>query len=110
MFKKLFKNQHGFTLIEMLIVLMIISVLIILIVPNLGEKSEHVNEKGCEALVELVQAQVDAYYIENGSYPSSLTELVSNGFIEENQQTCTNGTALILSADGSEVSIPTPSE
>lgn len=41
----MFKNERGFTLIEMLIVLMIISVLIILIVTNLSGKSEEVNEK-----------------------------------------------------------------
>ncbi|MBD1222742.1 prepilin-type N-terminal cleavage/methylation domain-containing protein [Virgibacillus halodenitrificans] len=45
------KNNRGFTLIEMLIVLMIISVLIILIVPNLSGKSKQVHDKGCEALV-----------------------------------------------------------
>src|SRR5699024_4249055 len=71
------KNNKGFTLIEMLIVLMIISVLIILSVPNLGGKSKEVNDKGCDALVSVVQAQVDAYYLDNGNYPLSLDVLKS---------------------------------
>ncbi|GAA0602533.1 competence type IV pilus major pilin ComGC [Virgibacillus siamensis] len=91
----MFKNQKGFTLIEMLIVLMIISVLIILIVPNLGDKSKEVNETGCNALEELVQAQVDAYYIENDAFPTSINELESD-YITEEQKTCPDGTTLIL--------------
>lgn len=93
---KYFKNQKAFTLIEMLIVLMIISVLIILIVPNLGEKSKTVNEKGCEALVELVQAQVDAYYIDERSYPNDLEALVSGGYITDEQKQCSDDNPLTL--------------
>lgn len=99
----MFKNQKGFTLIEMLIVLMIISVLIILIIPNLGEKSETVNQKGCEALVELVQAQIDAYYIDERKYPASIDILATEGYITKDQKKCSNGTTLSLDADGKTV-------
>ncbi|WP_174613794.1 competence type IV pilus major pilin ComGC [Virgibacillus ihumii] len=105
---KFFKNQKGFTLIEMLIVLMIISVLIILIVPNLGDKSKEVNETGCEALVGLVQAQVDAYYIDTDAYPTTISELVGD-YITEDQKECPDGTDLTLNSDGT-VSAPIPNE
>lgn len=94
------KNNRGFTLIEMLIVLMIISVLIILIVPNLGDRSANVNETGCEALVALVEAQADTYYIEVGSYPADIDDLVPE-YITEEQTTCPdNQTTLNISPDG----------
>lgn len=48
------RNEKGFTLVEMLIVIAIISVLIILFIPNLTGKTKDVNDKGCEALVHLV--------------------------------------------------------
>src|SRR5690625_2815331 len=92
--KKMFKNNHGFTLIEMLIVLMIISVLIILIVPNLGGKSKEVNDKGCDALVSVVQAQVDTYRLETGDYPASLDTLETAGYITKDQKTCPNNKEL----------------
>lgn len=91
---KLFKNHRGFTLIEMLIVLMIISVLIILIVPNLGGKSKEVNDKGCDALVTVVQAQVDAFRLETGDYPASLDKLQAAGYISPDQKTCPNNKSL----------------
>lgn len=93
-------NQKGFTLIEMLIVLMIISVLIILIVPNLGKKGKEVNEKGCHALVSVVQAQTDAYILEKGSAPTSLDVLVNDGYIKEEQKTCSNNKVLSINAAG----------
>lgn len=95
----MFKNQRGFTLIEMLIVLMIISVLIILIVPNLSDKSEDVYDKGCSALVSVVQAQVDAYHIEENEYPS-LEELESDSYISEEQKECPDGRSLEISNNG----------
>lgn len=96
----MFKNNKGFTLIEMLIVLMIISVLIILIVPNLSGKSKEVNKKGCDALVTVVQAQTDAYYLDKSSYPASLEALEKAGYITKDQKTCPNGKSLELVEDG----------
>ncbi|SES83421.1 competence protein ComGC [Oceanobacillus limi] len=84
-------NNKGFTLIEMLIVLMIISVLIILIIPNLAEKSQQVSDKGCNALVSVVQTQVDAYHLENGEYPANLNTLKTDKYITADQMTCQNG-------------------
>ncbi|WP_042145914.1 competence type IV pilus major pilin ComGC [Paucisalibacillus sp. EB02] len=84
------KNQNGFTLVEMLVVLMIVSVLMILIIPNLGSKSQDVQSKGCEALVSVVQAQVDTFYLENNKYPSDLQELVVKKYIKENQTYCSS--------------------
>lgn len=93
----MFKNENGFTLIEMLVVLMIISVLIILIVPNLSGRSKDVNEKGCDALIAVVQAQVDAYHLEKGELPTSLDKLVPE-FITQDQTSCQNGAELALNA------------
>ena len=48
--KKLIRNEKGFTLVEMLIVLAIISILVLLIVPNAISILGTANEQGCEAL------------------------------------------------------------
>lgn len=93
----MFKNQKGFTLVEMLIVLMIITVLILLIIPNLANRSADVHDKGCDALVGLVQSQVSAYQLDKGSLPSSLDNLVDEEYIEAEQTACQNGTDLSYS-------------
>ncbi|WP_404453412.1 competence type IV pilus major pilin ComGC [Oceanobacillus kapialis] len=95
----MFNNNRGFTLIEMLIVLMIISILILLFIPSLSGKSQEVDAKGCEALVAVVQAQVDAYYLDKREYPATLDILVENNYITAEQKTCSNN-ELLGYADG----------
>jgi len=89
-------NEKGFTLIEMLIVLTIITVLILLILPNLTDNSASIHEKGCDALRKTVQAQVSAYQLEKGHPPNSLDTLERDGFISKDQRKCKNNKTLIL--------------
>jgi len=53
------KNNKGFTLVEMLIVMVIISVLVLLVIPNAGdiinsadETAQDANDRSCGALRE----------------------------------------------------------
>lgn len=93
---QMFKNEKGFTLIEMLVVLLIITVLILLIVPSLGSKTETMHEEGCEALVITVQGQADMYEFENNTKVDSITTLRDNDYINDNQMTCKNGKELTI--------------
>lgn len=97
---KKFKNEDGFTLIEMLIVMIIITVLILLIVPNIAKQSENVQESGCDALVKTVETQVQAYQLENKQYPDSMTDLINAEYITADQTSCQNGDEIVINADG----------
>jgi|SRR5690625_447017 len=90
----MFKNNDGFTLIEMLIVLMIISVLIILIVPTISDSKESINDKGCEALITVVQTQVDLFNLTENRYPENIEELMTEDYITESQGSCPDGSEL----------------
>lgn len=89
----MFRNEKAFTLIEMLIVLMVITVLILLFVPNLTDQSEAVHDKGCDALVQTVQSQVYAYQLETGRTPKDFSDLIDD-YITEDQLTCQNNKKL----------------
>jgi len=83
--KKRKENTYeGFTLLEMLIVLFILSVLILLFVPNLSKHKETVNKKGDDALLKVVDAQIELYSLEKNRTPS-LTDLVNEGYITQEQ-------------------------
>ncbi len=93
------RNNKGFTLIEMLIVLAVISILLILFIPNLANKSENINEQGCDALLKMAENQLIAYELDNGSEPTELEDLVSEDYLETLE--CSNGAKIIAySADG----------
>lgn len=94
-FKKQFSKDDGFTLIEMLLVLLVISILIIVIIPNIAKQSKTVQAKGCEAQVKMVQGQIEAYRIDTGKTPSTVNELVPE-YLKENQVKCKDGTDIII--------------
>ncbi|WP_394137468.1 competence type IV pilus major pilin ComGC [Cytobacillus oceanisediminis] len=48
------KNDKGFTLIEMMIVLLVISVLLIITIPNVTKHNSKINSKGCEAFIHII--------------------------------------------------------
>ncbi|MBM7698026.1 competence type IV pilus major pilin ComGC [Kurthia huakuii] len=75
------KNERGFTLIEMLIVLFIITVLILIAIPNVTKHFSTVDEKGCNAYLKMAQGQVEAYRIDEGVYPTSIGDLESKGYL-----------------------------
>lgn len=92
--KNSFNNESGFTLIEMLIVLLVISVLIILIIPNLAGKTNNVQSQGCDALSAVVEAQVNAYQLDHGKLPANINTLVSANYLKQEQTTCPNNDTL----------------
>jgi competence protein ComGC len=88
------KNQKGFTLIEMMIVLLVISVLLVITVPNVTKNNSSINEKGCEAFVKMVQGQVQAYELDDNELPVSVAALKAGGYIT--QEKCPSGKEIII--------------
>lgn len=88
------KNEKGFTLIEMLIVLLIISVLILITIPNVTKHFSSIDEKGCAAYVQMVQGQVEAYKVDYLKYPT-MQQLKEQGYIKKEAK-CPNGNEITL--------------
>jgi competence protein ComGC len=81
-------NEKGFTLIEMLIVLLIISILLLITIPNIGKHESTIQDKGCQALQKMVQSQVESYKLDKDSNPPTLEDLKKDGYITT--YTCQN--------------------
>lgn len=94
------KNQKGFTLIEMLVVLLIITILIFVAIPNITKHSKNINNKGCEAFVNMVQGQVEAFEMEFHRYPSDVAELVNEKYLKDERKTCPNGNSVSIDLEG----------
>jgi len=94
------KSEKGFTLVEMLIVLLIISVLILITVPNVSKHFTSIDEKGCDAYIKMVQGQVQAYKIDKKKYPDSITTLKTEGYLGKDvEATCPNGDPVNIDID-----------
>ncbi|MGM9945179.1 MAG: competence type IV pilus major pilin ComGC [Lysinibacillus sp.] len=92
-------NNKGFTLIEMLIVLLIISILILVTIPNVTKHFATIDEKGCDAYVAMVQGQVEAYKIDKMKFPN-VSDLIEEGYISTEEAKCPSGEAIIIKEDG----------
>lgn len=84
--------KNGFTVLEMILVLTVVSVIILVTVPNITQKKEVINNVGCKALLEVVNGQILMYDLENGEKPGSVEDLVSEGYLTEPQCYCPDGT------------------
>ena len=84
-FKNL-KNEDGFTLIEMTIVLVVIAILMIVFLPNITNVNTRVTTSTDEALVQTINAQKLLYKAEKGKELDSLDKLVEEGYITLDQQ------------------------
>lgn len=95
-------KKNGFTLIEMLVVMLVISILLLIMIPNLLKNNEAINGKGCEAYVKTVQAQVEVYKIEEGKIPT-LTDLTGGGYIQSVK--CPNNDSIQINGEGEVTSV-----
>ena len=91
---KVVKEEDGFTLIEMMIVLLIISVLVIIAIPNVTKHSKSIDEKGCQAFVKMAQGQVEAYKMEHHTVPT-IDMLTAEDYLPEDAK-CPDGTDISI--------------
>lgn len=100
-------DNLGFTLLEMLMVIFIISLLLLLTIPNITKHKEGVSNTTCEAYADMAQTQATAYEIAEKEEPASIDSLVSEGYIPS--ATCENGIPLEMTGKG-EVTVEIPDE
>jgi len=81
------KREDGFTLIEMSLVLFIISALLLLFVPNIASKQNSANATSNEAMVTVLQSQVDMYTMDEKVAPTSFNDMKTKKYLTEKQST-----------------------
>lgn len=69
--KKRLKDQEGFTLVELIVVVIIIGLLAGLVVPQFIRQEEKATAKAAKAQIELLGTALDTYRLDVGRYPST---------------------------------------
>ena len=70
-------GMHGFTLVELLLVLMILALIGGLVLPRIIGKAEGAKVKAAALQVDRLAMAVESYYLDTGSTPDNLDLLVS---------------------------------
>ena len=64
-------NQDGFTLIELMVVILIIGLLATIVVQNLRSATDKAKRVKAQADISQIKSALDRYYLDAGSYPTS---------------------------------------
>lgn len=82
MHKNILRKQGGFTLLELLIVIVIIGILAVLIVPNLISGPQRARDSQRKSDLRNIKTALETYYNDNNTYPDSSgweADLEANG-------------------------------
>ena len=72
-------RESGFTLIEVLLVVVIIGILVAVVMPKLAGRGKEAQIAAAKASIENISLALDIYEVDNGSYPQSLQSLITKG-------------------------------
>lgn len=70
-------GQRGFTLVELLLVLVILALIAGLVLPGIIGKAESAKAKAAASQISRISMSVESFYLDTGNTPSSLDELVN---------------------------------
>lgn len=70
-------GQRGFTLVELLLVLVILALIAGLVLPGIIGKAESAKAKAASSQISRITMSVETFYLDTGIAPSSLEELVN---------------------------------
>jgi len=70
-------GQGGFTLVELLLVLVILALIAGLVLPGIIGKAESAKAKAASSQISRISMSVESFYLDTGNTPSSLDELVN---------------------------------
>ncbi|MDH7503893.1 MAG: type II secretion system major pseudopilin GspG [Verrucomicrobiota bacterium] len=70
------RRSAGFTLVELLLVLVILGTLAALVLPRFAGTSERARKTAALTQISTFKTALNAYEVDNGSYPKSLQDLV----------------------------------
>lgn len=88
--------KKGFTLLEMIVVLSVMTLLFLLTIPNIQKVMTLFDRKGCEAQLKVIDAAILEYKLEFGEQTEDPDQLIEAGYLTEQQFTCQNNDRIII--------------
>ena len=82
MLRRLFKEQQGWNLTELMVVIAIISILVVIAIPIYNTSRAAVKYKTCKANLRTMDGAIQAYHSDEDEWPSEISDIVPD-FIQQ---------------------------
>ncbi|HEY8296753.1 MAG TPA: prepilin-type N-terminal cleavage/methylation domain-containing protein [Candidatus Baltobacteraceae bacterium] len=76
------KNQRGFTLIEMMVVVAIIAILAALLIPNFSRARAQAQTATCISNLKTIGTALELYYTDHQYYPTATTQAIDKTYLQ----------------------------
>ncbi len=91
-FTRRLRNERGFTLIELLIVVAIIAILAAILIPNFLRARAQAQYAASKGNLKNIATALESYFVDRGSYPSTLLTMSPTYLRAIPNDPCTNTT------------------
>lgn len=94
-------RKRGFTLVELLIVVLILAALAAIAVPRIGASAANARIQACDTNVSIMNSQIELYTANEGAAPAVIGDVTGNAnYFPDGAPTCPFTTAYALGANG----------
>lgn len=97
-------KEAGFTLVELVISLFVISVIIAISIPHLRSVGEKAQTTACASNQKLIRSQMENYYLTEHTWPVNLQQLADKKFLQT-MPVCPQGGSYALSVSNEEAAV-----
>jgi len=71
-------SRRGFTLVELLVVVLILGALAFIAIPRISQSSTTAKVNACKTNVDLLNSQIELYYATTGAWPATLGDITAD--------------------------------
>ncbi len=88
------QSKKGFTLVELLVVVLILGALAAIAIPRISQSAESAKINACKTNVDLINSQIELYYANEGEWPADLDTILNDAdYFPDGAPECPFGTA-----------------
>ncbi len=88
--------RKGFTLVELLVVVLILGALAAIAIPRISQSADSAKKNACKTNVDLLNSQIELYYATEGSWPKNLKAITGNeDYFPDGAPVCPFGDAYV---------------